>query len=120
MSACQGYLVKVDGLVIFYSGFPGSDPGQLDTFKTNIDNSKTFSGTCDLAFVQVTKPGTKNDWAHHIIDTLKPAAVFLMEPGRRPHYLKAFAREIAAKKTKINIYCPEFPGDRFPYPAKKM
>ena len=115
MSASQGYLVRVDGRVIFYSGFPGGDPGEWEAFKKSIDTSKTFSGTCDLAFVQVTGPGTTNEWAYHIIETLKPAAVCLMEPGRRPHYLRAFARELAAKKIKTKVYCPEYPGDHFLY-----
>jgi ankyrin repeat protein len=75
-----GYIVEVDGIKIFHSGFhvSGYEPTQIENYHRKIDSLKSF-GPIDIAILTVSGHLTVNYEPYLIlIDRLSPKAVFLM------------------------------------------
>lgn len=106
-----GYLLKVDGLTIFYPNF---FPEDAEAFKKEIDFLAEKSKTCDLAFIE-TIPGQDNVWAAYIVEKLKPRAVIPYDRGRDAGNSCALAEELARKFPRLSFGLVADAGDRLHY-----
>jgi ankyrin repeat protein len=108
-----GYLLKIDGVTIFYSGYTGD---KLEEFKKQIDlmvKDYKGAGDIDIAFLQVNEESSENPWADYAIEKLRPATVIPTGPNRRPELYKKMAEKLKSQKSRINVLCARDAGDRF-------
>jgi len=118
------FLVKVDGLVIFYSGDHGSTGEVLNpVFKDNVDFLAKNANGIDMAFIcqfgsQTGDAVNKGDL--YTIEKLKPRVTFPMHRGKGESAYKKFAQEAADKGVVSKFYCAERKGDRFFYQNNKI
>jgi L-ascorbate metabolism protein UlaG (beta-lactamase superfamily) len=100
----QGFLVKVDGIVMYHSGDDDSD--DIDII---IHNTKQV----DLFFQGISR--NEGEGALLRIERLIPRAMFPMHYGGRENHYKEFAELALEKIANVNIICAENRGDRFLY-----
>ncbi len=109
------YLIKADGLTIFYAGFY---PENIEAFKKEIDFLAGRGGGCDLAFVQTTD-GDDHPYAAYIMAKLRPKAVLAMDPDNQIMDHKKMAEWLKAKYPGAKTGCAENPGDAHLYDKGK-
>jgi len=105
------YLIKADGLTIFYAGFY---PEDIEAFKKEIDFLAGRGEKCDLAFVQTTD-GDDHPYAAYIMEKLRPKAVLPMDPEHRVMDYRKMAEWLKAKYPGVQSGCVENPGDAHRY-----
>ncbi len=103
------YLVEADGLTVFYAGFY---PDDLQAFRKEIDYLAGDGRRADIAFVHAVED-EQLPYLDHLMARLRPKAVFVMSPDRRPEELEAAARLVAERYPDVAISYPRDPGDRF-------
>ncbi len=105
-----GYLCKVDGLVLFYSGF---QPEDFEKYKKEIDFLTQFASEADLAFLPIGESGQEDSASLYFLDKLHPKAVFPLDPDRREYLFPDMAKMIEKSGIKTEVFCAENPGDKF-------
>lgn len=105
------YLVKTDGLTIFFQGDYKSDSN------ADIDYLLTKCDTVDVAFLGAHTRQWRDASARivGIMERLRPRVVFPMHYGGKEQTYQSFAQECAALGIPFIINCPKKPGDRFHY-----
>jgi len=105
------YLVRTDGLTIFFQGDYKSDsPADIDYLLNKCE-------TVDIAFLGATP----RRWAEasarivRIMERLRPRVVFPMHYGGKEQTYQSFARECAEFGLPSAVKCPEKPGDMSHY-----
>jgi len=111
-----GYLIKTDGLTLFYSNF---FPEDIDAFKKEIDFLAAQTKTCDLAFVEVT-PGQENAYAAYIVDRLKPKVVIPYDRSGNTSTQRELADELKRKYPGLEFGLFRDAGDRIHYLQGKI
>jgi ankyrin repeat protein len=121
-----GFLIKVDGLVIFYADNHGYWQKDLwEAYTAEIDFlSKEQAAGIDIAFLPIPGSGSTlteeqlKEFAKGIryaVEKLRPKMVFPLFSQGDELAGMAFAREAAKSNIKVNIRSPENRGDRFMY-----
>ena len=105
------YLIKADGLTIFYGGFY---PEDIEAFKKEIDFLAGRGERCDLAFLHTTD-GDDHPYVAYVMEKLRPKAVLPMDPEHRVMDYKKMAGWLKAKFPGIQAGCVENPGDAHHY-----
>ena len=105
------YLIKADGLTIFYSGFY---PEDIEAFKKEIDFLAASGEPCDIAFVHTTD-GDDHPYAAYIMERLRPKAVLPMNPNQTVMDYKKMAEWLKARNPGVLTGCVENPGDAHIY-----
>ena len=117
MGGGMGYLVEVDGLKIFYSGYHTSlqDSSEREKFRQTIDALKSV-GPIDITILNIKKHG---DIAYgtdlYLIDQLSPRAIYLTAANLNEEYPQCVE---ALRSRDIPIHYPEggrAKGQRFHY-----
>lgn len=105
------YLIKTDGLTIFFQGDYRSDS------MADIEYLLSKCDTVDMAFLgaHTRQWGVASARIVGIIDKLRPRVVFPMHYGGREQVYKSFVRECAELGLPSEFECPERPGARFHY-----
>ncbi|TFH64433.1 MAG: MBL fold metallo-hydrolase [Candidatus Zixiibacteriota bacterium] len=105
------YLVKTDGLTIFFQGDYRSDSG------ADIDYLLDKCDTVDMAFLgaHTRRWGDASARIVRIMERLRPRVVFPMHYGGKEQAYRLFARECTELGLLSVIQCPGKPGDRFHY-----
>lgn len=96
------YLVKVDGLTIYFNG---DYSGEI---RKDIDYIATKSDTVHLAFAEGSASVTS-----YMLQTLKPILWFPMHERGTEFKYKEFPQEIAEMNVTTEVICAENRGDRF-------
>ena len=109
------YLLKADGLTIFYAGFY---PEDIEAFKKEIDFLAGSGEECDIAFLQTTD-GDDHPYAAYVMEKLRPKAVLPMDPDQRVMDYKKMAEWLKAKYPGVQTGCVENPGDAHIYDQGK-
>lgn len=112
-----GYLVHVDGLVIYYAGFQAEDLGE---YKTGIRALARESERVDLAFLPIPEPGHKPEELFFLLRAFRPKAVLLLDPNRREHLFQGVAQSIRSAGFDAPVHCAEHPGDHFLFPSRRI
>jgi hypothetical protein len=105
------YLIKADGLTIFYAGFYPEDIG---SFKKEIDFLAGRGESCDIAFLHTTD-GDSHPYAAYVMERLRPKAVFPMNPDHLVMDYKKMAEWLKEKYPEVRSGCVENPGDAHIY-----
>lgn len=104
------YLIKVDGLTIYYAGDHGSSSNPPNpVFVDNIDYLATQIERLDMAFLPTFGGG------FYTIEMLRPAVTFPMHDGGREHQYKIFAQKAEQRKASTRVGVAEKRGDHFFY-----
>jgi ankyrin repeat protein len=111
-----GYLIKADGLTVFYPNF---FPEDLEAFKKEIDFLAGRTNGCDVALVEVT-PGQENAYAAYIVEKLGPKVVIPYDRSRNTESLKALADELGRKYPGLVFGLVRDAGDRLHYEAGRL
>ncbi|MEW5924150.1 MAG: ankyrin repeat domain-containing protein [Candidatus Zixiibacteriota bacterium] len=116
-----GFLVNVDGLVIFHAGdhangVPGLNPAYTD----EIDYLAGLGTAIDIAFLPITgcslgTPETVKEGAYYALDKLKPKIFFPQHSGQAPFQYKEFANDAKQAGYTLKISCADSRGDAFVY-----
>jgi len=109
------YLIKADGLTIFYAGFY---PEDIEAFKKEIDFLAGSGEGCDIAFVNTTD-GDDHSYAAYVMEKLRPKAVFPMDTDHRIMDYKKMAEWLKEKYPGVQTGCVENPGDAHIYDQEK-
>lgn len=115
-----GFLVNVDGLVIFHAGDHENGEGIWDAYADEIDFLSQNVKSIDLAFIPVARDKGKwwdysNKGSFYLIEKLQPRVLFPMHALGQEQFYKEFAAEAARKNYRTTICCAEKLGDRFFY-----
>lgn len=114
-----GFLVKVDGLVIFHAGDHanwGDDPEFL--YHNEIDYIAEKVSDTHIAFLPVTKfsgnrPQCMTEGAIYAIRKLNAKTIFPMHGNGKEILYREFAGDV--EKEGFNVICAEHPGNNFMY-----
>lgn len=113
------YLLKVDGLVIYFSGDHGSTGEEINpVFKDNIDYLSQQARDIDMAFISLfgnRTGGEVNNGDLYTISQLRPRVTLPMHQGGGERFYKKFAQEAKQKGAQTEFFCAEKKGDRFHY-----
>jgi ankyrin repeat protein len=101
------YLIKVDGLTIYYSGWLLSP---LDEYKKEIDYFASQSSGVDVAFVW--KQLGKNEYYMYLLEKLRPKMYF--PDGPVSQNIEIY-QKLLEPYPDTNLGFPMNPGDRFHY-----
>jgi ankyrin repeat protein len=83
-----GYLVKVDGVVIYYAGFRVEDG---EKFRHEIDFLAKHTDRVDLAFLQLVGPDEDDNEVRQFVERFDPRAVLILSPNRQEHLFPEMA-----------------------------
>lgn len=111
----SAFLVRVDGLTIFFAGDHGSSRGMMNpVFDDNIRYLAGRSPELDLMFTPTF--GGEID----AIRALKPKAVFPMHDGGREHQYAKFAQKVRTLGLTVRVGAADAPGARFFYSQGRL
>ena len=121
-----GFLVEVDGLVIYHAGdHAGWADGERDGFVAEIDYLDPLVDELDLAFLNVTgchahDPERLLEGNLITLETLAPRVMIPTHAANREYVYREAAEEIAAHGAATTVRYPENPGDSFYYKSGDM
>lgn len=115
-----GFLIKIDGLIIFHSGDHAYWGGSIDSFAKEIDYLAESDKEFDIVFLAVaTGSGQRtksiSDGVFYAIEKLLPKVMFPMHAGGNEGLYKEFAAEAEERKLKTKLLCAGTKGDVFFY-----
>lgn len=113
-----GFLVNVDGLVIFHAGDHENGEGIWEAYAGEIEFISQNVKSIDLAFIPVARDRGKwrdysNKGSFYLIEKLQPKLLFPMHALAQEQFYKEFASEAGKKNFRTTICCAEKLGDRF-------
>lgn len=106
-----GFLVKVDGLVIFHGGDHAYWGGSIDSFSREIDYLARVEDKIDIVFLALaTGTGQRSEsitrGIFYAIEKLRPKVMLPMHAGGKEYLYKEFAQEAEKKNLKTKVcYC---------------
>jgi len=105
-----GYLVKVDGLVLYYAGFRAED---VEKFAAEIDFLAQHTARVDLAFLQMVGPDEEDNEVRQFVERFDPRAVLILRPDRREGLFPAMANRLREWGFEGEVFTAANPGDEF-------
>ncbi len=111
-----GYLCKLDGLTIFYSGF---QPEDIKKYKAEIDFLTKYTSEVDLAFLPIAEPGTEDNASIYFCERFHPQYIIPLDPDQREDLYPDMAKMLTEKGFKVEVLCAENPGDHFVFLASE-
>lgn len=115
-----GFLVEVDGLVIFHAGdhSNGEDSGLQASFTDEIDFLAGTGKTPDLVFLPVLgcslgTPESVRTGNYYVLDKLTPRVFFPQHGQTATHLFRECAEEVVQRGYSLPIPCAENGGDCF-------
>jgi len=120
-----GFLINVDGLVIFHAGDHAHWGGAMDPFAKEIDYLAKSEQEFDIVFLAVAARRDQR-WksitqgVFYTLEKLMPKVLFPMHAGGNEHIYKEFAQEAEKKKFTTKVHYAENKGDRFFYQDNRI
>lgn len=120
-----GFLVKVDGLVIFHGGDHAYWGGPMDSFEREMDYLIESDKEFDIVFLAVaTGSGQRREsisqGIFYAVEKLLPKVIFPMHAGGNEGLYKEFAAEAEKRRLKTKVLCAGSKGDGFFYQKGKI
>jgi ankyrin repeat protein len=105
-----GYLLKVDGLVIYYAGFRAEDG---EKYRQEIDFLADHTDRVDLAFLQWVAPEEEDNEVRQFVERFDPRAVLILSPDRQEQLFPEMASRLRKWGFDGQIFTAAFAGDEF-------
>jgi hypothetical protein len=105
-----GYLVQVDGLVIYYAGFRAED---LEDFTQALDFFTERVDRVDMAFLPLIEADEDDSDYRVFLEKLNPRAVFVLDPNRRDGEYGRMRNKAFGWGFEPEVFTAENPGDVF-------
>lgn len=105
-----GYLVTVDGLVLYYAGFRAEDPA---AFGEELNFLAEHTDRIDLAFLPWVPPEEGDNEVRQFVDRFHPGAVLILSPDRAEERFQEMADRLRSWGYEGEIFAPLLPGDEF-------
>jgi ankyrin repeat protein len=105
-----GYLLKVDGLVIYYAGFRAEDG---EKFRHEIDFLADHTDRVDLAFLQWVAPEEEDNEVRQFVERFDPRAVLILSPDRQEELFPEMASRLRSWGVDGQIFTAASAGDDF-------
>ena len=120
-----GFLVKVDGLVIFHGGDHAYWGGPMDSFEREMDYLIESDKEFYIVFLAVaTGSGQRREsisqGIFYAVEKLLPKVIFPMHAGGNEGLYKEFAAEAEKRRLKTKVLCAGSKGDGFFYQKGKI
>lgn len=122
VSRGSGFLVEVDGMVIFYGGdHLMSSESQRESFRKTIDYVKGTGKAIDLLILSANflygRIFPSNlEGVDYAVKTLKPKAYLAMAASESTEFvLSEVVKTLEKYKSQTKIFCPEHRGDMFSF-----
>ncbi len=116
-----GFLVEVDGVVLYHAGdHAGWAEGEKQGYLDEIDYLAGLGVEIDIAFINVTgchahNPDALREGSYYTLEKLSPRVVIPTHAGGNEHrYMQAIERA-AEDGIEVPYACPKCSGDRFVY-----
>jgi ankyrin repeat protein/L-ascorbate metabolism protein UlaG (beta-lactamase superfamily) len=119
-----GFLVQVDGLVIYHGGDHANRTKDLEKpFAEEIDYLAELGLSPDIAFISVKGCGFRDSEAvktgvYYALRKLQPKTVFPMHASGDEYFYRSFSEEAADQNFKTGFVCAENKGDSFILPKR--
>jgi L-ascorbate metabolism protein UlaG (beta-lactamase superfamily) len=116
-----GFLVEVDGLVIFHAGdHANGQVGLHEQYTGEIDYIASLGIPIDLAFLPITgcslgNPQSVREGVHYAINKLTPAVFFPQHAMNGEFAIRRFADDLKVNGFTVPVGCTENGGDCFHY-----
>jgi L-ascorbate metabolism protein UlaG (beta-lactamase superfamily) len=115
-----GFLVKVDGLVIFHGGDHAYWGGSINSFVEEITYLAEAENEFDIVFLALTTGAGQRDESitkgiFCAIEKLQPKVMFPMHASGKEYLYKEFAQEVQKKKFRTKVCYSLGRGDEFVY-----
>jgi ankyrin repeat protein len=105
-----GYLLKLDGLVIYYAGFRVEDG---EKFRGEIDFLAEHTERVDLAFLQWVGPDEEDNEVRQFVERFDPRAVLILSPDRQEDRFPEMAGRLRAWGFAGEIFTASAAGDEY-------
>jgi len=105
-----GYLVDVDGLVLYYAGFRAED---REAFAREVEALASRTDRVDVAFLPIPEPGEDPAEFRLVLERLRPRYVALLDPDRREGLFREVAARVAEWGVRTQVLSAEHAGDAF-------
>jgi len=117
----EGFVVKVDGLTIFYGGDHESSDQSWNLFTREIDYLENQIKGFDLIFLQMIFQDQYNSskGVFYALEKLKPAVFFPTTAIATASFYERFIQEASERKIQTKIQSAENRGDIFFYDGNK-
>ncbi len=110
-----GYLLKVDGLVLYYAGFRAED---AENFSQAIDFLAQHTDRVDLAFLQWVGPDEEENEVRQFVEQFDPRAVLILSPDRREERFPEMVGRLRAWGFQGEVFTAANAGDEFVYEGR--
>ena len=108
-----GYLVQVDGLVIYYAGFRAEDLGNyteaLQFLEQRVDR-------VDMAFLPLIEATEDESDYTAFLEAFNPRAIVVLDPNRREEEYGRLREKALSWGFEPQVFTAENPGDAFVFP----
>ena len=110
--ATLGHLVEIDGLVIYYQGFP---PDDMEYYLGELDFLAGQTGRIDLAFLPIPdlNGNVEQSGFKAFLDRFHPRAIALLDPDRREDLFPRVADLVRDWGKETQVFVARYPGDEF-------
>ena len=105
-----GYMVQVDGLVIYYTGFRAED---LHNYTEALEFLTERVDRVDMAFLPLIEADEEESDYQAFLEALNPRAVFVLDPNRREEEYARLREKALAWGFEPLVFTAENPGDVF-------
>jgi ankyrin repeat protein len=112
-----GYLVKVDGLVLYYAGFRAEDG---EKFRHEVDFLAQHTDRVDLAFLQWVGPDEEENEVRQFVEQFDPRAVLILSPDRREERFPEMVDRLRAWGFQGEVFTAANAGDEFVFEPQRV
>jgi ankyrin repeat protein len=111
------YLCVVDGVTMFYAGFPTDD---METYKQRLEPLAEFLENVDIAFLPIPETGEEetSDF-RYFLERFHPRAVCIFDIDRREYRLPELEKKVTKWGVKTQVFYAENPGDKCVYAGER-
>jgi len=110
-----GYLIEVDGVVVYFAGFRAED---VATFDPEVDALSRWVDRVDVAFLPIPEPGEAPGEMRRVVERLRPRFVALQDPNRRTELYPGVVDLVGEWDPDARVLAPKYPGDAFAVPGR--
>jgi hypothetical protein len=111
-----GYVVRVDGLVIFYAGFGAEDH---DLYRQGLQRLAESVDRIDMAFLPLVDSEEDEADYRSFLDLLNPRSILVLDPNRREHLYPTMGEKARGWGYDPVLCAAENPGDVFLYSGSR-